>query len=339
MVCPKCQTQQDDSSRFCQECGTSLDMRVSGGAPTAPPSGGWGASPPPAPPSAAWGGSAPTVPQSGGWGGTPAAASASAGWGGAPAPAPPSAGWGGTPPPAPQDAGPGWGPLPTPGPQGPTLGDQVTEGVYQFAGALERAGVPAGLVERVQGLFLNPRAEWARIRDEQADVQGLVLRYAAVLSLIPLVVHVLVGFVRGMRYSGASWILRRSIEGGIESYVFGLIGVVVVAWILQALGPKFGAACDLVQATKVTVYASTPSWIASVAAFLILLPGIGRLAGLVLVAGGIYGLYLVWLGVGIVLRPRPEQLMIYVIVALVCTCVVFAVIGSLAGGLGGVYTM
>ena len=63
-----------------------------------------------------------------------------------------------------------------------------------------------------------------------------------------------------------------------------------MALIIDALAPTFGGTQDRVQALKTIAYCYTASWIAGIA---VILPFI---AVLIMLAAGIYGIYLLYLG-------------------------------------------
>ena len=110
-----------------------------------------------------------------------------------------------------------------------------------------------------------------------------------------------------------------------------------VALIIDALAPTFGSTKDQMQALKTAVYSMTAYWVAS--AFQII-PGLGSL---VAIAGGLYGLYLLYLGLPFTMKTPTDKAVPYTAVIVVCTIVVmfvlnlvlFSVVGIGAIGGGG----
>lgn len=223
---------------------------------------------------------------------------------------------------------------------GPGLPSSVVETVAHAGDALKRAGVPAGLVERVVGILTNPSQEWDRIAGEATTIQDLYVKYAILLAPIPFIATVVgmtlffmrLGLMQFMGNFMGDFIVRIAI-----SLVVQLGGLFVLGYVLKTLGPNFGADADLIQCMKVAVYASTPAWLAGVVNILYVVPELFRLANLIVLAGGVYGIYLLWLGVGRLLRPRADQQVVYTVVALVCFVVVMGV-ATYIGGAGSPYS-
>src|SRR3546814_18930124 len=82
----------------------------------------------------------------------------------------------------------------------------------------------------------------------------------------------------------------------------------VVALIINALAPTFGGRKDQLQAVKVIGYAWTAAWVAGIAA-IVPWPG-----WLVVLAGGIYSIYLLYLGLPHTMKCPPEKAAGYTVV-------------------------
>ena len=78
--------------------------------------------------------------------------------------------------------------------------------------------------------------------------------------------------------------------GAILSYALALVAVWVFALIINALAPTFGGQKDPVQALKAAAYAMTAAWIAGVAN---IIPFLGMV---IMIAGAVYSVYLLYLG-------------------------------------------
>ncbi|HEX6573873.1 MAG TPA: YIP1 family protein, partial [Gemmatimonadaceae bacterium] len=75
------------------------------------------------------------------------------------------------------------------------------------------------------------------------------------------------------------------------------------------------------QAIKVAVYSSTAAWIAGVFNIVPALAVIGLI-------GGLYSLYLCWIGLPILMKAPGEKATTYVIVVIVAIVIIYMVIGS-----------
>jgi hypothetical protein len=186
------------------------------------------------------------------------------------------------------------------------------------------------LVDRVKGILLAPRNEWTIIDGESATVQGLYTGYIIPLAAIPAIA----GFI-GMSLVGFSFMgtsirapIGTGLTGAVARYLGALLGTYVLALIIDALAPTFGAQKSTIQALKVAAYSSTAAWVAGI--FLIL-PSLGMLSIL-----GIYSLYLFFLGLPLLMKVPEDKAMPYTIAVIVAAIVVYACVGLLVSQLVGV---
>jgi hypothetical protein len=177
------------------------------------------------------------------------------------------------------------------------------------------------LVERVKGIILSPKTEWPVIAGEPGDVGYLFSNYVAILAAIPAVCGFIGSVIVGAPIIGA-------LLAAVIQYVLAFVAVYIVALIVNLLAPTFGSQKSFASALKVTVYSYTPSWLAGV---FLLIPGLRFLTIL-----GLYGLYLLWLGLPPVMKTPPEKAIWYTIVIVVCAIVVAIVLGAIITAVIGV---
>ena len=91
----------------------------------------------------------------------------------------------------------------------------------------------------------------------------------------------------------------------------------------------FGSQKNFANALKLTVYSYTPSWLAGI---FLLIPGLRFLTIL-----GLYGLYLLWLGLPPLMKTPPEKTIVYTIAIVVCAIVLAILIGLVLGALIGLH--
>ncbi len=181
------------------------------------------------------------------------------------------------------------------------------------------------IVARAKALILQPRQEWQVIAAEPADTRGLILGYAAPLSLIPavcgLVGAVMLGSMMsnmvGVRIGFFSLLLH-----AIASYVMGLGGIWVLGKVIQNLAPRFGGAAEEVPAMKLATYSATASWLAGV---FMLIPVLG-IFGLL----GLYSLYLFYTGAPAVTRVPADKAGVFTAAVILCAIVLYMLIGWIA---------
>jgi hypothetical protein len=177
------------------------------------------------------------------------------------------------------------------------------------------------LVARAKGILTNPAREWAAIDDEPLDLGQLLIGYVLPLAAIGPIASVI-----GWSLFGFGGLLRISIGTiitmAIVSFIMTVIGVFVLAWVINALAPTFNARQSMPQAIKVAAYSSTAAW---VAAIFNLVPALSMLA----VIGGLYSLYLCWVGLPILMKAPPEKASTYVIVTIIAIVVLYMIIGMI----------
>jgi hypothetical protein len=181
------------------------------------------------------------------------------------------------------------------------------------------------LVSRVKGILLTPKTEWGVIDTEPTTVGSLYTGYIAPLAAIPAVAW-FVGFsLIGGSLLGVTfrWPISIGLEQAVARYVLALIGVYVLALIIDALAPSFGGQKNQIQALKVAAYCSTASWVAGI--FLVL-PALSILAIL-----GLYSLYLLYLGLPVLMKSPNDKAVGYTVVVIICAIVLYAVIGAITG--------
>jgi hypothetical protein len=201
------------------------------------------------------------------------------------------------------------------------------------AGTAASSSVP-GLIERVKNIVMSPKLEWPVIAPERTSVAQLYTGYVAPLSALTAVmafVHMsLIGV--SVPFAGA---IRTPIASGlmysIVAFGFGLVGLFLVGLIINALAPTFSGVRDQRQALKVAAYSLTPAWLSAVLALSPILPTLLQLIA------GLYGIYVLYLGLPIVMRSPREKAFGYTAAVVICTIllgILFGVLSAAAGRFG-----
>ena len=183
------------------------------------------------------------------------------------------------------------------------------------------------LVDRVKNILFQPKAEWEVISTESTPAAELYKGYIMPLAAIGPAASIIGMSVVGisMPFVGTFRVpITSAIAQAVTSYVLTLVGVFIIALIIDALAPTFGGEKNQEQALKVAAYASTPSWVAGI---VMLMPMLGIL-GLV---AALYGLYLLYLGLPLLMKAPQEKAIPYTAVVVVVAVVVMIVIGGLSG--------
>jgi hypothetical protein len=189
------------------------------------------------------------------------------------------------------------------------------------------------VIQRARALLVSPRTEWPVIAAEPATVQDLYREYIMILAAIPPICQFVKISILGYAWHGFS-IYRLGVGAGLTAaiveYVVSLLGVYVLAVIIEALAPNFAGESNRIQALKVAGYSYTASWIAGCAQ---ILPG---LYGLVALAGAIYSVYLLYLGLPSTMKVLPERAGGYTAVTVISALILGWIIAVITGGITGV---
>jgi hypothetical protein len=84
-----------------------------------------------------------------------------------------------------------------------------------------------------------------------------------------------------------------------------------MAWIIDALAPKFGGRKDFVSAFKLVAYASTAAMVSGLSYLLTALP-------FLMLLGALYSLYLLYIGLPVLMKCPPGRALPYTAVIMVC---------------------
>ena len=177
------------------------------------------------------------------------------------------------------------------------------------------------LVARAKGILTNPRQEWAAIDAEPLDVGQLLVGYVLPLAAIGPIASIIGWSTFG--FGGLFKLSMGTIIGmAITSYILTIVGIFVLGWVINALAPTFSATQSMPQAIKVAAYSATAAWIAGI---FNLLPALAILG----VIGGLYSLYLCWVGLPILMKAPAEKATTYVIAVIVALIVIYFIIGAM----------
>ena len=189
------------------------------------------------------------------------------------------------------------------------------------------------LQTRVVNILTKPAEEWPVIAGETTDAATLIKSYVAVLAAVPavagfigkVVVGVSVPFLGTIRVGAV-----QGVVGMILTYVLSIVGVYVASIVIDKLAPSFQSESNPIQALKLVVYASTPSWLAGV---LNIIPALGVLG----ILAGLYGIYLFYLGVTPLMKTPQDKVVPYMLVSAVVVIIVMVIVGICAAALTAVF--
>ena len=177
--------------------------------------------------------------------------------------------------------------------------------------------IGASLLQRAKAILLQPREEWSVIEGEASSIASLYKSYIMPLAAIGPVAGFIHAVVFGNSFFGITHrpSFLSALSTAVVSYIFTLIGVFLMALVIDFLAPRFGGTANRNNAFKLAAYSATAAWVAG--AFQ-LIPGLGMLGIL-----GLYGLYLLFVGIPVMMKAPEDKAVIYT--------VAIVVIGAIAG--------
>jgi hypothetical protein len=185
------------------------------------------------------------------------------------------------------------------------------------------------LIDRTKNMLTTPKTEWPVVAAEPNTVGGLYVSYIGILAALPAIAGFIKGSLLGTSFLGVT--VRSSIGGGLASMILGyalsLAVVYLMALIINALAPTFAGRKDMTQALKTVAFAWTASWIAGVG---VIVPWLGFLIAL---AGGVYSIYLLYLGLPHTMQCPPAKAGGYTAVSVIIAIVLSWLAGMILAGL------
>ena len=189
------------------------------------------------------------------------------------------------------------------------------------------------LIERLRNIVMTPKTEWLAIEAEPTTVaqlySGYVMPMAAFAAAMSFIRMSVIGV--SLPFGGT---IRTPMGIGLVScvvtFILGLIGLCIVGFIINMLASTFSARRDQRQALKTAAYAFTPAWLGTALTFL-------PLGSLLQLIAGVYGIYVLYLGLPVMMRSREDKAAGYtaaVVAGTLLVGILFGTAGAMLGGAG-----
>jgi Yip1 domain len=187
-----------------------------------------------------------------------------------------------------------------------------------------------GVFKHAIDLTRWPAQVMSAYRDNDSTLNSLIVNYVGILAGVALVATLIGNLwyygVFGYLGFGGGIIYGYDFVTAILGFIGNIVSVVLLGFIVWKLGPSFGTSTTQIRATRLVAYAYTPYLLLSV---LNIIPFIGALSFL----GLLYGLYILYLGMPLMLGTPQDKSLGYVIVSVIAVVVVAAVVYSIVFGL------
>lgn len=176
--------------------------------------------------------------------------------------------------------------------------------------------------ERAKNIIASPNKEWDVIASEQPNTSQIIVNYVLLLAGLAAVAAFIgygfIGFSYGMygRIASTEW----GVYYALNVLVGAIAGVFISAFVIDALAPSFGSEKNMERSVQLVAYSYTPAWIG---ALFSIYPPIALIGALV----GLYGFYLMYLGMPKLKKTPADKHAGYFVVSIVTLIVVYFVIG------------
>lgn len=185
---------------------------------------------------------------------------------------------------------------------------------------------------RLKGILLNPKGQWPIIAERPETVTALYKNWVLPLAAVPAVAGLVGSLVFGFSALGVQY--RPSpltaVPGAVVLYVLSLIQVGLLALLIDALAPLFGASRNRTQAFKVAAYSMSAGWAAGI---LQIVPNLSMLA----ILGALYGIYLLYLGLPVLMKSPQDRSLSYTLTTVLAAIVLGLLVNVIALPLAGAF--
>ena len=179
------------------------------------------------------------------------------------------------------------------------------------------------IINTAKQFIVNPKLEWEIAKEDTDSAQQHVMKYVLPLALISAIaIFIGVGLI-GYRVFGYR---VQSVSGGLAQAIMSLasilIGVFLSGFVIHKLAPTFNTSVSLDKAVKLVGFSYTAILLAGV---LNIFPPLAFFTFL----GGLYSLYILYIGFKPMTNVSEEKSMSYFLVSLLVIVAVYVIIGYL----------
>ena len=173
-------------------------------------------------------------------------------------------------------------------------------------------------INQAISILTNPKQALQNVKNEKMEMMDIIM-YLAIVS-VPTLLGIIIGYGL-IGYGG--YFLGASVGAAILYYIIAIIGIIIFGYILNAFAPTFKSKQNVMQALKLVSYSSTP-WL--IAGIFYIHPSIWFLPAL----AGLYGLYILYIGIPILMETPKDQHIPFLIVAVVIYVIIMAAVWQIA---------
>lgn len=178
------------------------------------------------------------------------------------------------------------------------------------------------IIDRVKNILLTPKTEWQVINGETATPQSLLMGYVLPLAVIASLGSLLKGFL----FAGTLG-LKYFIVLAIIAFISTVLAYYITVIVVDMLAPSFASEKDMGKSAQLVAYSATPSYIGALLSFI---PVLGWLLPL---AAWVYGIYLMFLGIGPLKKTPEDKKVVYRVVAYLIMIAIYFILAAVLGAI------
>ncbi len=185
------------------------------------------------------------------------------------------------------------------------------------------------IFNRVKDIVLKPKETWNTISTEETSVAKLGREYLLILAAVPSLASFLGNWIIGIRIPFVGFYrltFGESLINSIVIYILIVAEIWAVGKLISLLAKNFSSNRDDIRGFKVAVYIFTPYLASGV---FNLIP---YFSPLMLIAG-LYGLYLLYIGLPVVMETPKEKSLPYFVVILTAIVLIFIIVSMISGAI------
>lgn len=178
------------------------------------------------------------------------------------------------------------------------------------------------LIDRVKNILVTPKTEWDVVNSETPDTTKILTTYVIPLVAIGAIASFIGWGLIGKTYYGVVKVkgMGLGIRYALIALITGVASTFLTAFVVDALAPTFKSEKNFGRSFQLAAYSFTAGWVGGIFNILPSLAIIGALVGL-------YGLYLMYIGLPKLKKTPQEQSTGYFIATLVTMIVASFVVG------------
>lgn len=180
------------------------------------------------------------------------------------------------------------------------------------------------LIDRVKNIILSPNTEWGIIDQESDTPVSLLKNYLLPLGIAGAIATFIGNGIIGTTVLGVK--IGGTLAYGLNQAIISLLALVagfyIAIYVIDMLAPTFKSEKDLNKTSQLVAYSNTPSLLG---ALLTIIPSISWVGALF----GLYGFYLLFIGLPVLKKTPEQQRMPYIIVSILVMLVVYFAIGAI----------